>query len=42
LLEVVGRQARLEVEYVDDIPPLPSGKRPYVINETAATGSWET
>jgi phenylacetate-CoA ligase len=33
LLSVVGSDAELSFEYVDEIPPLPSGKRPYVINE---------
>ncbi len=30
---LLGNQANLKVEYVDLIPPLPSGKRPYIINE---------
>jgi phenylacetate-CoA ligase len=33
LLGVVGSEAQLAVDYVDEIPPLSSGKRPYVINE---------
>jgi phenylacetate-CoA ligase len=33
LLSVVGSEAEVSFEYVDEIPPLPSGKRPYVVNE---------
>lgn len=33
LRKVLGLDARINFEYVDLIPPLPSGKRPYVINE---------
>jgi len=33
LLDVLGSEAQIAVEYVDEIPPLPSGKRPYIINE---------
>jgi phenylacetate-CoA ligase len=33
LLDVLGSEAQIAVEYVDEIPPLSSGKRPYVINE---------
>jgi len=33
LRKVLGLNARINFEYVDSIPPLPSGKRPYVINE---------
>ena len=31
--KVLGREANIKFEYVDSIPPLPSGKRPYIINE---------
>ena len=34
-LSVLGDDAHLDVSLVEDIPPLPSGKRPYVINEWA-------
>lgn len=34
LIEVLGTDANIQVEYVDEIPPLPSGKRPYTINES--------
>lgn len=34
LLEILGADAELEVRYVEQIPPLPSGKRPYIINES--------
>ena len=33
LLEILGADAELELIYVQQIPPLPSGKRPYIINE---------
>lgn len=33
LLEILGTDAHLQIANVDEIPPLPSGKRPYVINE---------
>jgi len=33
LLGALGSEAQITVEYVDEIPPLPSGKRPYIINE---------
>jgi phenylacetate-CoA ligase len=36
LLGVVGSEAQLSVDYVDEIPPLSSGKRPYVVNEMDA------
>jgi phenylacetate-CoA ligase len=32
LLELLGAQASLRLVYVDEIPPLPSGKRAYIIN----------
>jgi phenylacetate-CoA ligase len=35
LLRILGSEAKLAFEYVDEIPPLRSGKRPYVINEMA-------
>ena len=33
LLDILGTDAELEFSYVEQIPPLPSGKRPYIINE---------
>jgi phenylacetate-CoA ligase len=33
LLSVLGADADLRFCYVDQIPPLPSGKRPYIVNE---------
>jgi len=33
LLDVLGADAELKLSYVEQIPPLPSGKRPFVINE---------
>ncbi|MFO7970730.1 MAG: hypothetical protein R6U40_03160 [Desulfobacterales bacterium] len=30
---ILGNGIKLSVKYVDDIPPLQSGKRPYIINE---------
>jgi phenylacetate-CoA ligase len=33
LNHLLGPQASITFEYVDDIPPLPSGKRPFVVNE---------
>ncbi len=33
LAELLGDQARISVEFVASIPPLPSGKRPYIVNE---------
>jgi phenylacetate-CoA ligase len=33
LLSLVGADAELSFEYVDEIPPLASGKRPYIVNE---------
>jgi phenylacetate-CoA ligase len=33
LLDILGADAELELSYTEQIPPLPSGKRPYVINE---------
>jgi len=33
LLDILGADAELKLSYVEQIPPLPSGKRPYVINE---------
>ncbi len=33
LREILGRNAEIQIEYVTSIPPLPSGKRPYIINE---------
>ncbi|MDY0142875.1 MAG: hypothetical protein RBR97_13375 [Bacteroidales bacterium] len=33
LQSLVGLDSILEIEFVDDIPALPSGKRPYIINE---------
>jgi len=34
LLDILGAGAKLELNYVEQIPPLPSGKRPYIINES--------
>ena len=31
--KLLGQDANIIFEYVDSIPPLPSGKRPYIINE---------
>ncbi|MBN1460154.1 MAG: phenylacetate--CoA ligase family protein [Armatimonadetes bacterium] len=36
LLHALGSQAKLGFEYVEDIPPLRSGKRPYIVNEMAS------
>lgn len=33
LLSLLGRDAEIRFSYLDQIPPLPSGKRPYIINE---------
>jgi phenylacetate-CoA ligase len=33
LQKELGPDAHLSFEYVDSIPPLPSGKRPYIVNE---------
>jgi phenylacetate-CoA ligase len=33
LLNILGADAKLKMSYVEQIPPLPSGKRPYIINE---------
>lgn len=33
LLGWVGNDAKIEIEHVDQIPTLPSGKRPYVVNK---------
>ncbi len=33
IIALLGNRANLKIEYVDSIPPLPSGKRPYIINE---------
>ena len=33
LKRILGKDANVRFEYVDSIPPLKSGKRPYVINE---------
>ncbi len=30
---ILGNEARLEIDYVEEIKPLKSGKRPYIINE---------
>jgi phenylacetate-CoA ligase len=37
LAPILGPEAQLGVEYVKEIPPLKSGKRPYVINEMGAS-----
>lgn len=31
--DLFGKDAHFDIEYIDNIEPLPSGKRPYVINE---------
>ncbi|MFY9115106.1 MAG: hypothetical protein WAO23_07715 [Dethiobacteria bacterium] len=36
LLKILGEDAGLKIDYVSSIPPLPSGKRPYVINRHRA------
>jgi len=41
LLRILGSEAQLTFEYVDDIPPLPSGKRPYVVSEMKAPARTE-
>ncbi len=33
LLDILGAGAELKLSYVEQIPPLPSGKRPYIVNE---------
>jgi hypothetical protein len=33
LLDILGADAELKLSYVEQIPPLPSGKRPNVVNE---------
>jgi len=33
LWETLGPDAEIEIEYTDSIPPLKSGKRPFIINE---------
>lgn len=38
LLDVLGGDADLTVVYVDEIPPLRSGKRPFIINEMELPG----
>ncbi|MBN1458771.1 MAG: phenylacetate--CoA ligase family protein [Armatimonadetes bacterium] len=38
LLDVLGLDAELKVDYVDEIPPLRSGKRPFIINEMELPG----
>jgi phenylacetate-CoA ligase len=39
LYGLLGRDIVVSFEYVDDIPALPSGKRPYVVNKMALDGS---
>jgi len=34
----LGEDAEIKYEYVDSIQPLPSGKRPYIINEHHSQG----
>ena len=34
LLKILGEHANLEIEYVEEIPVLGSGKRKYIVNET--------
>ena len=33
LLDILGEDVELKLSYVEQIPPLPSGKRPNVVNE---------
>jgi len=33
IIKLLGKDARLRIEYVDSIPPLPSGKRPVIFNK---------
>ena len=33
LLSLLGEDAELKISHLEEIPPLPSGKRPYIINE---------
>jgi phenylacetate-CoA ligase len=33
LQSLLGHDAELRISYVEEIPPLPSGKRPYIVNE---------
>jgi len=33
MLKILGRDSVIQIQYVEDIPSLPSGKRPYIINE---------
>ncbi len=33
LMKILGEDARLKIDHVSSIPPLPSGKRPYVVNK---------
>jgi phenylacetate-CoA ligase len=37
LQAILGADAILQPQYVEEIPPLPSGKRPYIINEWQKT-----
>jgi phenylacetate-CoA ligase len=37
LSALLGRDISVTFEYLDEIPPLPSGKRPYVVNEMAVS-----
>lgn len=39
LVKILGDKARIEISYVDSIPPLPSGKRPYILNRALAPRS---
>lgn len=32
MLEILGADAQLTFKYVDEIPPIRSGKRPYILN----------
>ena len=34
LSNILGSDADIEIQFVDEIPPLPSGKRPAVMNKT--------
>jgi phenylacetate-CoA ligase len=33
LYKILGQEANIEISIVDEIKPLPSGKRPYIINK---------
>jgi len=39
LKKMLGQNAQISIEFVDHIPPLKSGKRPYIVNQYNRTGS---